>query len=85
MAFNRKEHKEIIVEKIIEINAQMEGTLTFSDPVNLKIHGRYTGKLDTRGTLTIGATAQVEANIVGEAVIVAGKVRAMSSPNGCWS
>jgi len=75
MAFNRKEHKEVIEEKVIEINAQMEGTLTFSDPVNLKIHGRYTGKLDTRGTLTIGATAQVEANIIGEAVIVAGKVK----------
>jgi excisionase family DNA binding protein len=76
MAFNRKEHhKEIIEEKIVEINAQMEGTLTFADPVNLKIHGRYTGKLDTRGTLTIGSTAQVEANIVGENVILAGKVK----------
>jgi len=76
MAFNRKEqHKEIPEEKIIEINAQMEGTLTFTDPVNLKIYGRYTGKLDTRGTLTIGSTAQVEANIVGEAVIVAGKIK----------
>ena len=53
----------------------MEGSLTFSDPVNLKIHGRYTGKLDTRGTLTIGPTAQVEANIVGENVIVAGKIK----------
>jgi excisionase family DNA binding protein len=76
MAFNRREqHKEIPEEKVIEINAQMEGTLTFTDPVNLKIHGRYTGKLDTRGTLTIGSTSQVEANIVGENVIVAGKVR----------
>lgn len=75
MAFNRKEHKEIPEEKSIEINAQMEGSLTFSDPVNLKIHGRYSGKLDTRGTLTIGPTAQVDANIVGENVIIAGKVK----------
>src|SRR5580698_5052067 len=76
MAFNRKEqHKEIPEEKIIEINAQMEGTLTFSDPVNLKIYGRYTGKLDTRGTLTIGASSQVEANIIGENIIIAGKVK----------
>lgn len=78
MAFNRKEHKEpreIAEEKIIEINAQMEGSLTFSDPVNLKIYGRYSGKLDTRGTLTIGSSAQVEANIIGENVIVAGKVK----------
>src|SRR5208283_2977740 len=38
-----------------------------------KIHGRYKGKLDTRGTLTIGPTAQVEANIIGENVIIAGE------------
>ncbi len=76
MAFNRKEHhKEIPEEKVIEINAHMEGSMTFTDPVNLKIYGRYTGKLDTRGTLTIGQTAQVEANIVGENVIIAGKVK----------
>jgi len=76
MAFNRKEqHKEIPEERVIEINAQMEGTMTFAEPVNLKIYGRYTGKLDTRGTLTIGQTAQVEANIVGENVIVAGKIK----------
>ncbi len=77
MAFNRKEqpHKDIPEEKVIEINAQMEGTLTFSDPVNLKIYGRYTGKLDTKGTLTIGQAAQVEANIVGENVVVAGKIK----------
>ena len=43
--------------------------------MNLKIYGPYTGKLDTRGTLTIGSTAQVEANIVGENVIIAGKVK----------
>jgi len=75
MAFNRREQKQVPEEKVIEINAQMEGSLTFSDPVNLKIHGRYTGKMDTRGTLTIGPTAQVEANIIGENVIVAGKVK----------
>ena len=75
MAFNRKEHKEIPEEKIIEINAQMEGTLTFADPVNLRIYGKYTGKLDARGTLTIGQTSQVEANIVGENVIIAGRVK----------
>jgi len=76
MAFNRREQKEEIPEeKVIEINAQMDGSLTFGDPVNLKIHGRYTGKLDTRGTLTIGSTSQVEANIIGENVIVAGKVK----------
>jgi excisionase family DNA binding protein len=75
MAFNRKEQKETHEEKVIEINAQMEGTLTFNDPVNLKIYGRYSGKLDCRGTLTIGPSSQVEANITGENVIVAGKIK----------
>lgn len=75
MAFNRRENKEVPEEKVIEINAQMEGSLIFADPVNLMINGRYTGKLDTRGTLTIGPTAQVEANIVGENVILAGRVK----------
>ena len=78
MVFNRREHKEhkdVPEEKIVEINSQMEGSLTFTDPVNLKIHGRYTGKLDTRGTLTIGPSANVEANIIGDNVIIAGKVK----------
>ena len=75
MAFNRRETKENQEEKVIEINAQMQGTLTFSDPVNLKITGRFTGKLDTKGTLTIGQTSYVEAHIQGENIIVAGKVK----------
>lgn len=75
MAFNRREHRELPEEKMIEINAEMQGTLTFSDPVNLKIYGRYTGKLECRGTLTIGQTSQVEAHITGENVIIAGRLK----------
>lgn len=76
MAFNRRETKEVPPqEKVIEINAQMEGALTFGDPVNLKITGRFSGKLDTKGTLTIGQTAVVDANIHGENIIIAGKVK----------
>lgn len=75
MAFNRRETKEASEEKIIEINAQMEGSLIFSDPVNLKITGRFLGKLDTKGTLTIGQSAVVDAHIQGENIIVAGKVK----------
>ena len=76
MAFNRREPKETIPEeKIIEINAQMDGVLTFGDPVNLKITGRFSGKLDTKGTLTIGQTANVEANIQGDNIIIAGRVK----------
>ena len=75
MAFrDRREHKEN-EEKIIEISAQMQGTLSFSDPVNLKINGKFVGKLETRGTLTVSNTATVEANIHGENIVIAGKVK----------
>ncbi|HNV23996.1 MAG TPA: polymer-forming cytoskeletal protein [Candidatus Omnitrophota bacterium] len=62
-------------EKIIEINAKMQGSMVFTDPVNLKINGEFNGTLETRGTLTIGNTASVEANINGDSIIVAGKVK----------
>ena len=75
MAFrDRRDNKEQ-EEKSIEINAQMQGSLSFSDPVNLKINGKFQGKLDTRGTLTVGNTASVEANITGDNIVIAGKVR----------
>lgn len=61
--------------KTVEISAQMQGALSFSDPVNLKISGKFTGNLTTKGTLTIGNTADVEANITGENIIIAGKVK----------
>lgn len=60
--------------KTIEINAEMQGTLTFNDPVNLKINGQFSGKLSVQGTLTIGEKAKVQANIHGDNVVIAGKV-----------
>lgn len=78
MAFGvKKEQREpqTETEKTIEINAQMQGSLIFKDPVNLKINGLFNGMLETCGTLTIGTTAQVEANIVGENIIIAGRVK----------
>jgi len=75
MAFNRKETKEAPAEKVIEINAQMQGELTFSDPVNLKINGRFSGRLESKGTLTIGNSAHVDANINGENIVIAGRVK----------
>jgi excisionase family DNA binding protein len=71
---NRREQPEA-AEKTIEINAQMQGTLSFKDPVNLKINGNFNGTLETRGTLTVGSSAFVEAHITGENIIIAGKVR----------
>lgn len=80
MAFrSRKPQEEKPVQqsrdKEIEINAQMQGSLVFEDPVNLKISGRFNGTLDVRGTLTISSSAQVDADITGENIVVAGKVK----------
>lgn len=61
--------------KTIEINAEMQGTLTFNDPVNLKINGKFVGQLETKGTLSIGENAYVEANVSGDNIVIAGKVK----------
>ena len=64
-----------IEEKILDVDATVQGTLTFKDPVNLRINGKFDGTLDVKGNLTVGSTAQVKANIIGENVIIAGKVK----------
>ena len=61
-------------DKTVEINAQMQGSLTFKDPINLKINGEFNGSLETKGTLSIGNKAIIEANISGDNIVVAGKV-----------
>jgi len=61
-------------EKVLEVNATMQGELTFKDPVNLTINGNFQGKLNTKGTLSVGRDAYVGAEIVGEDIIIAGKV-----------
>ena len=77
MAFGK--NKEVKTQqredKIIEIDVATQGTLTFSEPVNLKINSKFAGTLDTRGTLSIGHGAHIEANISGDNVVVAGKVK----------
>jgi len=67
----RKDEQE---EKILDVDASMQGTITFKDPVNLRINGSFEGKLDTRGSLTIGENAKVRAQIRGDKIVVAGKV-----------
>lgn len=61
-------------DKTIEINAQMQGSLTFKDPVILKINGEFTGTLETKGTLSVGSKATIEADIGGDNIVIAGKV-----------
>lgn len=66
--------REEMEEKILDVDASMQGTITFKDPVNLRINGSFEGKLDARGNLTIGENAKVKANINGDRIIIAGKV-----------
>lgn len=77
----KKPIKEPEENKTVEINAQMQGSLIFSDPVNLKINGQFTGTLSTKGTLTVGESAQVEAEVIGDNIVIAGKVKGNITAN----
>jgi excisionase family DNA binding protein len=63
------------LEKVLDINAAIQGTMVFKDPVNLRINGDFTGQLDTKGFLSIGENANIKANISGDNITVAGVVR----------
>ncbi len=69
----RKEQPQ--AEKILDITANMEGNLSFNDPVNLCINGNFRGSLNSKGKLVIGEKAEVTANIKGEEISVAGRIR----------
>lgn len=71
MAKKRDDDREA---KILDVDASMQGTIVFKDPVNLRINGSFEGKLDTKGFLTIGENAKVKANLTGDNIIIAGKV-----------
>ena len=70
----KKQVPENVEDKIIEISAQMQGSLRFEDPVSLKINGQFQGSLETKGTLSVGERANVQANIHGDNIVVAGRV-----------
>jgi excisionase family DNA binding protein len=74
MAFKRQAEEKGL-DKILDVDAAMQGTLVFKDPVNLRINGRFEGDLQSKGNLTIGSTAMVLADIIGENVIIGGKVK----------
>lgn len=60
-------------EKVLDVDASMQGSLVFKDPVNLRINGRFEGTLNTKGNLTIGEHAVVNADITGDTIVIAGK------------
>lgn len=61
-------------QNVLNMDAAMEGKIAFKDPVNLRINGSFKGTLDTKGKLTIGENAEVNADITGESIVIAGKV-----------
>jgi len=72
MALRRKPEEQ--EPRWLEVDASMTGTLSFKDPVNLQINGRFEGTLDTKGQLSIGEAAHVKATIHGEQIRIAGTV-----------
>lgn len=62
------------MDKWLEVDASMTGSLVFKDPVNLQINGRFEGTLDAKGNLAIGEKADIKATIKGESVSVSGTV-----------
>jgi len=70
MAFKKK-----IEEKSLDVDASMQGTLSFKDPVNLRINGKFEGNLETRGNLTVSSSAEVHADIVGDNIIIGGRTK----------
>ena len=71
---DRRQTEEEPAEKFLDVDAAMQGTLSFKDPVNLRINGRFEGSLDTKGVLIVGGNATVSANITGESISIAGQV-----------
>jgi len=61
-------------ERVLDVDASMQGSLVFKDPVNLRINGRFEGTLNTKGNLMIGEHASVNADITGDVIVIAGKV-----------
>ncbi|MDD2689017.1 MAG: polymer-forming cytoskeletal protein [Candidatus Omnitrophica bacterium] len=70
MAFKKK-----LEEKTLDVDASMQGSLIFRDPVNLRINGKFEGTLETKGNLTIGQAAMVTADIVGDNIIIGGRIK----------
>ena len=61
-------------DRVLDVDASMQGSLVFKDPVNLRINGRFEGTLNAKGSLKVGEHAVVSADITGEYIVISGKV-----------
>jgi len=69
-----KQKASVSEPKWLDVNASMQGSLVFQEPVALRINGRFEGSLETRGSLTVGERAVVQADITGEQITIEGRV-----------
>ena len=60
---------------VLDMNANMQGSVVFSEDVNLRINGNFSGELKTKGILFVGEKADVNAEIYGDDVTIAGTVK----------
>lgn len=72
--FGKKSRRPEMEEKILDVDASIQGNVVFKDPVNLKINGKFEGNLTTKGNLTIGDKAEINADIIGENIVISGRV-----------
>ncbi|MFC1708885.1 polymer-forming cytoskeletal protein [Candidatus Omnitrophota bacterium] len=70
---NRKDSSQ--QDHTIDVDAAMQGSLIFKEPVNLRINGKFEGTLEVKGVLSIGSSAFVNAHIKGESIKIAGRVK----------
>lgn len=64
-----------IEDKIVNIEAGIQGNLKFTGPVNLRLNGDFEGDLEAKGILIIGEKANVRAKTVkGDSIMILGKV-----------
>ncbi len=70
----KKSKKPELEEKLLDVDASIQGNVVFNDPVNLRINGRFEGTLTTKGNLTIGESARISADIIGDNIVVAGEI-----------
>jgi cytoskeletal protein CcmA (bactofilin family) len=61
------------ITTILGKGSNFDGKLTFEGTV--RIDGRFSGEIQTEGTLIIGESAEVQANIRAATVVVKGRVR----------
>jgi excisionase family DNA binding protein len=70
-----RDRKKEVEEKVITVDSAMQGSLSFKEPVHLRINGRFEGTLEVKGVLEIGDSAIVDAAITGDDILVSGKVK----------